>query len=78
MWPGITTEDLMCGALTLRSSMSASAKPFTANLAAEYAVWGRSGPMEAQKPFTDEVLTMWASSAATSASRNANTPYRTP
>ena len=34
MWPGITTEHLMCGALSLRSLISASVKPFTANLAA--------------------------------------------
>ena len=34
IWPGITTEHLMCGALTRRSAISASVKPFTANLAA--------------------------------------------
>ena len=34
MWPGITTEHLMCGALSRRSLISASVKPFTANLAA--------------------------------------------
>ncbi len=34
MWPGITTEHLMCGALMRRSVISASVKPFTANLAA--------------------------------------------
>ena len=34
MWPGMTTEHLMCGAFTRRSVMSASVKPFTANLAA--------------------------------------------
>ena len=35
IWPGITTEHLMCGALRRRSLISASVKPFTANLAAE-------------------------------------------
>ena len=34
IWPGITTEHLMCGALSRRSLISASVKPFTANLAA--------------------------------------------
>jgi hypothetical protein len=34
MWPGITTEHLMWGALSRRSVISASVKPFTANLAA--------------------------------------------
>ena len=34
MWPGITTEHLMCGALSRRSVISASVKPFTANFAA--------------------------------------------
>ncbi len=34
IWPGITTEHLMCGALSLRSVISASVNPFTANLAA--------------------------------------------
>ena len=34
IWPGMTTEHLMCGALILRSLISASVKPFTANFAA--------------------------------------------
>ena len=34
MWPGMTTEHLMCGALRRRSLISASVNPFTANLAA--------------------------------------------
>ena len=34
IWPGITTEHLMCGALSRRSLISASVNPFTANLAA--------------------------------------------
>ena len=34
MWPGMTTEHLMCGAFMRRSVCSASVKPFTANLAA--------------------------------------------
>ena len=34
IWPGMTTEHLMCGALIRRSVCSASLKPFTANLAA--------------------------------------------
>ena len=33
MCPGITTEHLMCGALSRRSLISASVNPFTANLA---------------------------------------------
>jgi hypothetical protein len=39
MCPGITTATFTWGAFTLKSSMSASEKPFTANFAAEYAVW---------------------------------------
>ena len=34
IWPGMTTEHLMCGAFMRRSVCSASLKPFTANLAA--------------------------------------------
>ena len=34
IWPGITTEHLMCGALRRRSLISASVNPFTANFAA--------------------------------------------
>jgi len=34
IWPGMTTEHLMCGALMRRSVISASVKPFTANFAA--------------------------------------------
>ena len=33
IWPGITTEHLMCGALSRRSVINASENPFTANLA---------------------------------------------
>ena len=44
MWPGITTEHLICGACTARSVISASVKPFTANFAAQYAVWEMRGP----------------------------------
>ena len=74
MWPGITTDTFTCGALTRRSVISASLKPFTANFAAEYAVCGRSGPMLAQKPLTLEVLTMWPSSEAISSGMKARTP----
>jgi hypothetical protein len=35
IWPGMTTETLMLGAVSARSVISASEKPFTANLAAE-------------------------------------------
>jgi hypothetical protein len=31
IWPGMTTEHLMCGALICRSVISVSVKPFTAN-----------------------------------------------
>jgi hypothetical protein len=34
IWPGITTEHLICGALIRRSAISASVKLFTANFAA--------------------------------------------
>ena len=34
MWPGMTTEHLMCGAVRRRSVTRASVKPFTANFAA--------------------------------------------
>ena len=34
MWPGITTDAFRCGALMRKSVISASVKPFTANLAA--------------------------------------------
>ena len=60
MWPGITTEHLICGACTARSVISASVKPFTANFAAQYAVWEMRGPTDAQKPLTLLVLTMCA------------------
>ena len=33
MWPGMTTATFTWGALTRKSSRSASEKPFTANLA---------------------------------------------
>jgi hypothetical protein len=51
--------------------MSASVKPFTANLAAEEAVCGTPGPMDAQKPLTLLVLTMWPWSARCSIARKA-------
>src|SRR5438445_7568735 len=35
IWPGMTTEHLMCGALIRRSVISASVNPLTANFAAE-------------------------------------------
>jgi hypothetical protein len=35
IWPGMTTETLMCGAFSRRSVISASVNPRTANLAAE-------------------------------------------
>src|SRR6202008_2395856 len=47
IWPGMTTEHLMCGALMPRSVISASVKPFTANFAAQYAVCGTPGPSDA-------------------------------
>ena len=50
MCPGITTATLTCGAFTRKSSISASVKPFTANLAALYAVCGMPGPSDAQNP----------------------------
>ena len=53
----MTTATLTCGALTRKSSSSASEKPFTANLAELYAVCGMPGPSDAQKPFTLLVLT---------------------
>jgi hypothetical protein len=71
MCPGMTTEHLMCGALSARSVMSASVNPFTANFAARYAVCERPGPSDAQKPFTLLVLTMWPSSAFLSNGRKA-------
>jgi hypothetical protein len=71
MRPGMTTEHLMCGAFNERSVIRASLKPFTANFAALYAVCGRAGPNEAQKPFTLLVLTMWPSSAFLSNGRKA-------
>ena len=58
MWPGITTATFTCGAFRRRSTSSASEKPFTANLAALYAVCAVLGPRQAQKPFTLLVLTM--------------------
>src|SRR6516162_4322975 len=42
IWPGITTEHLMCGALIRRSVISASVNPLTANFAAEW-VSSRTG-----------------------------------
>ncbi|HXC12610.1 MAG TPA: hypothetical protein VNV39_07190 [Stellaceae bacterium] len=71
IWPGITTEHLTCGALILRSAISASVKPLTANFAALYAVCGMRGPTDAQKPLTLLVLTMWPSSAFSSIGRRA-------
>jgi Oxidoreductase molybdopterin binding domain len=57
------------GALIRRSVISASVKPFSANFAAQYAVCGTLGPIEAQKPLTLLVLTMWPSSALCSIGR---------
>jgi hypothetical protein len=57
--------------LIARSVISASVKPFTANFAAEYAVCGRLRPIDAQKLFTLDVLTMWPSRAFISSGRNA-------
>ena len=34
IWPGMTTEHFTCGALSFRSFISDSEKPFTANFAA--------------------------------------------
>ena len=69
--PGITTATRTCGALLRRSSISASVKPFTANLAVLYAVFGMPGPSVAQKPFTLLVLTSTPSPLAMSSGRNA-------
>ena len=74
MWPGITTDARTCGALSRRSVISASVNPLTANFAALYAVCGRAGPSDAQKPFTLLVLTMCASSAAINIGRNVRQP----
>jgi hypothetical protein len=37
IWPGMTTEHLMCSALIRRSVISASVNPLTANFAAAVA-----------------------------------------
>ena len=74
MCPGITTDTPTWGALRRKSSSRASEKPFTANLAALYAVCGMPGPSEAQKPFTLLVLIRWPSSAATSSGTKARQP----
>ena len=74
MWPGITTDAFTCGALTRRSTTSASVNPFTANLAALYAVCGIEGPSAAQKPFTLLVLIRCPSGLAISIGRNAREP----
>ena len=69
--PGSTTATVTWGALVRRSSMSASVKPFTANLAVLYAVFGMPGPSVAQNPFTLLVLTRIPSPLAISSGRNA-------
>ena len=74
MWPGITTDTPMFGAVLARSVMSASLKPFTANFAALYAVCDVVGPIVAQKPLTLLVLTMRASALRCSSGRNVRTP----
>ena len=56
MCPGMTSATFTCGACTRRSVISASEKPFTANLAAQYGVCGTVGPRLAQKPLMLEVL----------------------
>src|SRR5262249_57613155 len=71
MWPGITTDTLMCGAFSLKSLISASLKPFTANFAALYAVCADCGPSDAQKPLTELVLHRCASVLRMSNGRNA-------
>ncbi len=53
-----------------RSSISASEKPFTANFAVAYAVFGMPGPSDAQKPLTLLVLTSTPSPLAISNGRN--------
>ena len=51
--------------------MSASVKPFTANLAALYAVCGTPGPSDAQNPLTLLVFTITPWSAAINSGTNA-------
>ena len=70
-WPGSTTATRTWGALERRSSMSASEKPFTANLAVLYAWFGMPGPSDAQKPLTLLVLTRTPSPLAMSSGKNA-------
>ena len=71
MWPGITSDTLMCGALLRKSLTSASVKPFTANFAALYAECAERGPSDAQNPFTLLVLIRCEAGLATSMGRNA-------
>ena len=78
MCPGITTEALRCGALTLKSVINPSVNPFTANLAALYAVCGVLGPSDAQKPFRLLVLMTWPSSLLSRSGMNARHPLYTP
>ena len=58
MWPGITTDAARLGAFKAKSVINASVNPFTANLAAQYAVCDVAGPIEAQNPLTELVLTI--------------------
>ena len=78
MCPGITTWALTCGACRARSTCSASVKPFTANLAAQYDVCGRPGPTVAQNPLMLLVLTIAPASERTSMSMNARAQFSTP
>ena len=73
MCPGITTDTRRCGAFRRRSVISASLNPFTANLAALYAVCALP-PSVAQNPLTLLVLTTWPSSLASSSGRNVRVP----
>src|SRR5260370_38059264 len=78
IWPGITTEHLICGALSRRSLIKASVNPFTANLAALYAVCHTPIPIRAQKALTTGGLTEMGPAGCTSMPRNAPTPSDTP
>ena len=53
--------------------MSASVKPFTANLAALYAVWALP-PRHAQNPLTLLVLTTWPAVLRRSSGKNVRVP----
>src|SRR5437660_6359365 len=58
IWPGMTTEHLMCGALIRRSVISASVNPLTANFAAEGGMrdaWPDRGPKAVDATGVDDV-----------------------